>query len=191
MRHRERQNADYQQEKAEMEQTLNALERAIGVLSGAGTGKPGKASLLSIKSTVSAGEERVLVIEYCEWVGTMSSGWSASEIMDMMTNTINRNFVSGRSCRASIFQYTMNNVITSPALSVGSVSTKDQELVKSFLETGYNPQSETIQGILKNMYSTFATNLENATSDEMKEVRLWDASTSQLFENGTSVEMNE
>jgi hypothetical protein len=28
---RERQNADYQQEKAEMEQTINALERAIGV----------------------------------------------------------------------------------------------------------------------------------------------------------------
>lgn len=102
---RERQAADYLQEKAEIEQTINALERAVKVLSGAGTGKK---SLLSVKSTLNA------------------------------------------------------------ALSVAAVSKEQSDIVSAFLESGYSPQSETIQGILKDMYATFTTNLESNTADDMK-----------------------
>jgi len=115
---RERQAADYLQEKAEMEQTINALERAVKVLSGAGTGNK---SLLAVKSTLSA------------------------------------------------------------ALSVAA-SREQQDIVNSFLESGYSPQSETIQGILKDMYATFTTNLESNTSDDMKSQAQFEEKMSLLQE---------
>jgi len=68
-------------------------------------------------------------------------------------------------------------VQNSPHLS--TLSVKESDLLKSFLEepadyydqkaqakASYSPQSGTVTGILKNMYDTFAANLEKANSEE-------------------------
>jgi predicted nucleic acid-binding Zn-ribbon protein len=51
-----------------------------------------------------------------------------------------------------------------------SFSSDEKASVRSFLESGakYSPQSETVTGILKDMYATFTTNLESNTKDDMK-----------------------
>lgn len=52
------------------------------------------------------------------------------------------------------------------ALEMNDVHNKNVALIRSFLKNGYAPQSSTIQGILKDMYTTFATNLEEDTQEE-------------------------
>merc|ERR1719235_3175805 len=49
-----------------------------------------------------------------------------------------------------------------------SLSTKKLSMLHEFAEHkhGYAPQSATIQGILTDMYETFASDVESATSDE-------------------------
>jgi len=119
---RQQQASDFAQEKAEVEQTMNALERAVKVLAGAGTGGASHTFLVSVKATLTK------------------------------------------------------------ALAVSAIDNKAQDIVKSFLEQGYSPQSETIQGILKDMYATFATTLESETAEEMKRTALYEEKMATLQE---------
>jgi chromosome segregation ATPase len=110
---REKENAAYQTEHSELEQTIGALEKAINVLTGAGTKK---ASLLAIKKAVSK------------------------------------------------------------SIARGNLSDKQVSLVSEFLRDfhdqkaqanqAYSPQSATIIGILKDMYTTFVMDLESETHEE-------------------------
>merc|ERR1719265_1397113 len=52
------------------------------------------------------------------------------------------------------------------AVELSQKGNKNVALIRSFLKNGYAPQSSTIQGILKDMYTTFATNLEEDTQEE-------------------------
>jgi hypothetical protein len=113
---RQKENADFSQEKAEMEQTLNALERAIGVLSGAGT------------------QEKSVAEEDLE-----KNRFTMLQVKDTVRT----------------------------AASVANLSRKDAALVQQFLGSEYNPQSATITGILKDMYNTFASTLEETTTQEL------------------------
>jgi len=118
---REKENSDYQQDKAYMETALGSLHQAIGVLSGAGTG--GDMGLLSVAAKVRSA------------------------------------------------------VLNSPKLS--ALSASNTKLLKAFLEdpadyydkkaqakASYSPQSATVTGILKDMYDTFAADLEKSNQDE-------------------------
>jgi len=118
---REKENSDYQQDKAYMETALGSLHQAIEVLSGAGTG--GDMGLLSVAAKVRSA------------------------------------------------------VLNSPKLS--ALSASNTKLLKAFLEdpadyydkkaqakASYSPQSATVTGILKDMYDTFAADLEKSNQDE-------------------------
>jgi len=114
---RQKSNKAFLDEKAEMEETIGALEKGIMALSGAGTHA---ASLLGVKL----------------------------EAKQMMQNL-----------RSAVF--------SAPAEAI--LSPSQLKTVSDFLQDGAaaaNPQSATIQGILKDMYETFATNLEKNTRAE-------------------------
>lgn len=119
---RQKQNASFQQEKAEMEQTLNALQRAVAVLSGAG-GDGGVKEGAAIKS----------------------AGGSFLEVKQLL--------------RAAV------------ATNAQRLSSEALAQVKVFLaessKAGYNPQSATITGILKDMYTTFSQTLQETTDSDL------------------------
>jgi len=136
---REKDNVAYTEEKEENEQCIGALEAAITVLSGAGTGKRGfletlqEAQLLSVVAGVrgllhqkvvarSVGNEDLEVVKHFvakpdDFLGAHSGAMSAAQIA--------------------------NNPFGD-----------------------YAPKSTQIQGILKGMYDAFATDLEKANAEE-------------------------
>jgi len=126
---RTKENSDFQQEKAEISQTLNALERAIKVLAGAGTGAK------------TQGRERDFRKE--------TDGTGLGLVQAKAMTAQDRNVISA-------------------ALSLADVKHENASLISSFLKTGYAPQSATVQGILKDMYTTFSDNLETGTHGEME-----------------------
>jgi hypothetical protein len=118
---REKENADYQEDKAYKETAISSLHQAIEVLNGAGTG--GDVGLLSVASHVRSA------------------------------------------------------VLNSPKLA--ALSESQSTMLKTFLENpdeyyekkaqakaSYSPQSATVTGILKDMYDTFAADLEKANQEE-------------------------
>jgi len=118
---REKENADYQEDKSYKETAISSLHRAIEVLNGAGTG--GDVGLLSVASKVRSA------------------------------------------------------VLNSPKLA--ALSESQSTTLKAFLENpdeyyekkaqakaSYSPQSATVTGILKDMYDTFAADLEKANQEE-------------------------
>merc|ERR1719253_1829331 len=137
---REKENSDYQQEKAEMETALSSLHSAIEVLNGAGTG----------------GDD-----------GTREGS------RDAMIQKL------------GVVSKVRTAILSSPKIL--ELSEKKSALLKSFLEdpssflqsepadyydkkaqakASYSPASATVMGILKDMYETFASNLEKANTDE-------------------------
>jgi len=108
---REKENASYQTETSELQQTIGALEKAVNVLTGAGT----KTSLLSVRSRV----------EKAARVHLPKS-------------------------KAALITAFLKNFYDEKAQA----------------SQAYSPQSATIIGILKDMYTTFVQDLEAQTKDE-------------------------
>merc|ERR1719253_2021147 len=140
---REKENSDYQQEKSEMETALSSLHSAIEVLNGAGTG----------------GDD-----------GTREGSRDASMLQKL-----------------GVVSKVRTAILASPQML--ELSDKKSALLKTFLEdpssflqgagddvdyydkkaqakSSYSPASATVTGILKDMYETFASNLEKANTEE-------------------------
>jgi len=132
-------NADFEEEKTESEQCIGALEAAIKVLTGTGTGKKGfletlqEAQLLSVTSGIRRVLQNSLV----------SRAFSDKELQ-LVKHFVERpgSFVGGRADGLSAVQITQNPF------------------------GDYAPQSTQIQGILKGMYDAFTVDLEKANADE-------------------------
>merc|ERR1719375_1026698 len=124
---REKENSDYQQEKAYMETTLTSLHAAIEVLSGAGT-------------------KKMMLLKAASMVRSAILG---SPKLDSLTPEKQR---------------LMKTFFEDPvALIQEPVYYYDQ---KAQAKASYSPQSATIMGILKDMYDTFAADLEKQNSEE-------------------------
>lgn len=145
---REKENSDWQANKKEMEIALNSLNNAINTLSGAGSG--GDLGLLSVA------------------VGVREAVMHANKLSPMSpkASSIIRSFLE-------------NPAAEEPEVPETLAADATDEEKKAFYmaqaaeaKQSYSPQSATIQGILKDMYETFATNLQDANqeeSDKMKE----------------------
>ena len=126
---REKENADYQQEKDYMETTLDSLHKAIQVLSGAGTG--GDMGLLSVAAKV------------------RSSILNSPRLMTL----------------SEMDSKTLKTFLENPT-SFLQQEPVDYYEQKAQAKASYSPQSATVTGILKDMYDTFAADLEKANGDE-------------------------
>jgi hypothetical protein len=145
---RQKENAAYSEMKAQMEQTLNALERAIEVLSGAGT----KTALLQM-------------------------GKPKDELTLLRTAAV---------VHSAIKQLPDEQALSPMQLSMLETFTNDPAEFydqKAEKKNSYSPASATIQGILKDMYDTFAMNLEKSTETE--------ATQYKNFENVMSAQAKE
>jgi predicted nucleic acid-binding Zn-ribbon protein len=118
---REKENSDYQQEKAFTETALSSLHAAIEVLSGAGTG--GDLGLLKVASNVR----------------TALLGSTKLAELPKEKSAVLKNFLE------------------QPA---------DYYDKKAQAKASYSPQSATIIGILKDMYDTFAADMEKSNQEE-------------------------
>jgi len=136
---REKGNMDFEEEKTESEQCIGALEAAIKVLTGAGTGKKGFLETLQEAQvlSVTAGLRRVL------HQGLVTRAFSDKEIQ-MVKHFVERPdaFVGGRAGGLSAMQIAQNPF------------------------GDYAPQSTQIQGILRGMYDAFTADLEKANAEE-------------------------
>jgi len=132
---RSKENGEYAEQKAMMEQTLSSLQGAIDVLSGAGT----KTGLLQAKPSNEA------VLLQLRRVADVLNGL-AQPIDRLLTPKqlkLIKTFAHGDPAAAAEFY--------------------DQKAQKA---ASYNPASNTIMGILKDMYDTFSSNLEHSTESE-------------------------
>jgi len=128
---RTKENAAYSEQKAMMEQTLQSLQGAITVLSGAGT----KTGLLQAKPT----KEAVLI-----------QLRHVAEVLNHPAPSLDR-LLTPKQLRL------IRTFAKDPA------EFYDQKAQKA---ASYNPASSTIMGILKDMYDTFSSNLEDSTESE-------------------------
>merc|ERR1719375_2312543 len=126
---REKENSDYQQEKAYMETTLTSLHAAIEVLSGAGT-------------------KKMMLLKAASMVRSAILG---SPKLDQL---------------APEKLHLMKSFFEDPVSLVQETSPKDYYDQKAQAKASYSPQSATIMGILKDMYDTFAADLEKSNSEE-------------------------
>merc|ERR550514_907454 len=133
---RQKESSSYLDSKAEMETTLNALERAIETLSGAGT----KTALLQM-------------------------GKPKDELTLLRT---------AATVHEAIKQLPDEQALSPMQLSMLETFTNDPAEFydqKAEKKNSYSPASATIQGILKDMYDTFAMNLEKSTETEATQYR--------------------
>jgi len=136
---RDKEYQEYENDKTEAEQCLGALEQAIKVMTGAGTGKKGfletmqEAQLLSVVAGVRGVLDKPVATE----------GVSDKDL-------------------ALVKQF-----ISSPEDFVGGrVSTMSAAQIAQNPYGDYAPQSSAIQGILKGMYDSFAADLEKDNAQE-------------------------
>jgi len=141
---------DYTGEKTESEQCIGALEAAVKALAGAGTGKFLETSMKQAELlSVVAGVRRAL--SHSRGARSLSS--QDSELL--------RRFVEKPADFAP----------SSSGLSAAQVSVRGGQ--NPFGD--YAPQSTQIQGILKGMYDTFASDLEKANAKEADSQKAFEA----------------
>jgi len=137
---RNKEHEEYTEEKTESEQCIGALEAAIKVLTGAGTGKKGFLETLQETQLLSvvAGVRGVL------------GRYRASQM------------ASGKDLQM------VHQFVDHPEQFVGSQSggTVGLSQIANNPFGDYAPQSTQIQGILKGMYDSFTSDLEKANADE-------------------------
>jgi len=140
---RDKENAAYTENKAMMEQTLNALERAIEVLSGAGT----KTALLQMDKP----KDELTLLRTAATLHT------------------------------AVKMLPIDHQLSPKQLSALESFTRDPAEYydqKAEKKASYSPASATIQGILKDMYDTFAMNLEKSTETEATQFKNYESVSS-------------
>jgi hypothetical protein len=136
---RERENADYAESRSESEQCIGALEAAIKVLSGAGSGKKGfletlqEAQLLSVVAGV--------------------RGLLAMPIVSQSVSHDNLQMVKHFVDKPEDFVGTSAGIVSAAQIANNPFG-------------DYASQSTQIQGILKGMYDTFTADLEKDNAEE-------------------------
>jgi len=138
---REKESEAYEAEKSESEQCIGALEAAVGVLKGAGT-KPGFLATIEQAQLLSvvAGVRGLLHVPSVEKSVSANDMQVVREFVDDPST-----FVSGK------------------PVSAVQVASKHKNPYGD-----YAPRSTQIQGILKEMYGSFAKDLERANVEEAK-----------------------
>jgi len=135
---RDKEYQSYESDKLEAEQCLGALEQAIKVMTGAGSGKKGfletmqEAQLLSVVAGVRGVLDKPIATE----------GISDSDLA------------------------LVKNFISNPEQFVGSKVPMSAAQIAQNPYGDYAPQSSAIQGILKGMYDSFAADLEKDNANE-------------------------
>mmetsp|Transcript_30924 Transcript_30924/g.70007 ORF Transcript_30924/g.70007 Transcript_30924/m.70007 type:complete len:761 (-) Transcript_30924:111-2393(-) len=167
---RDKERADYEDDKTQNEQCMGALEAAINVLHGAGTGKKAnllatmqEAQLLSVVSGVGALLRNPAVTKSV-----------SSEDLQLVEKFVGRpeDFV-GASSRG-LPTGTHGGVVQPVSLTPGVFYPTELGGFLSAIQVGqtpnpygdYAPKSDRISGILKTMYDTFARDLERNNVEE-------------------------
>mmetsp|Transcript_55147 Transcript_55147/g.129110 ORF Transcript_55147/g.129110 Transcript_55147/m.129110 type:complete len:710 (-) Transcript_55147:43-2172(-) len=137
---REKEHAEYNEEKTESEQCIGALEAAIKVLTGAGTGKKGFLETLQ--------ETQLLSV--------------VAGVRSVLGQSIVSQKASGEDLQL-VHRFVENPEQFLPGQTTGTVGLS-QIAQNPFGD--YAPQSTQIQGILKGMYDSFTGDLEKANAEE-------------------------
>jgi hypothetical protein len=141
---REKESEEYHEEKEESEQCIGALEAAIKVLSGAGTGGKSK-SLLGESATLQ--EAQLLSV--------------VAGVRGLLKQSTVERSVSGEDLEV------VRHFVDRPEDFVGErTGTLSAAQVANNPYGDYAPQSARITGILKEMYANFASGLEKANAEE-------------------------
>jgi hypothetical protein len=135
---RDKENAKFEEDKTENEQCLGALEQAIKVMTGAGTGKKGFLETMQ--------EAQLLSI-----VGGVRDVMNKPAVMTKMSDSD---------------MATMKSFITKPESFVGKTVQMSAAQIAQNPYGDYAPQSSAIQGILKGMYDSMAADLEKDNAEE-------------------------
>merc|ERR1719191_1820858 len=158
---RTKENGEYQAEKEYMETTLSALHHAIEVLSGAGTGGD--------KATEYPEKEGLFLMKV------------ASQVRSAILNAPQLNVVSDDNMKV------LKRFLEQPVALMQKTPEEEYYDQKAQAKASYSPQSATVTGILKDMYDTFAADLEKANGEESKfqkafedHIAVLDKSTSDL-----------
>merc|ERR1719421_2854467 len=127
---RTKENGEWQKEKAEYEEAIDALERAIKVLSGAGTK-----------------------------TGLLQGGTDAASMRAMHRLAVN-------SVRSVVSVLPTKADLAPQKLAMIESFVQELQPVAQDASASYAPQSATVQGILKDMYDEFTSDLEEITQKE-------------------------
>jgi hypothetical protein len=139
---RTKENGEYQAEKDYMETTLSALHHAIEVLSGAGTGGD--------KATEYPEKEGLFLMKVASQVRSAILGAPQLEKLPEEKMKVMKRFLE------------------EPVALMQNTPEEEYYDQKAQAKASYSPQSATVTGILKDMYDTFAADLEKANGEESK-----------------------
>merc|ERR1719191_2367226 len=156
---RTKENGEYQAEKDYMETTLSALHHAIEVLSGAGTGGD--------KATEYPEKEGLFLMKV------------ASQVRSAILNAPQLNVVSDDNMKV------LKRFLEQPVAFLQETPEEEYYDKKAQAKASYSAQSATVTGILKDMYDTFAADLEKANGEESKFQKAFEDHTAVL-EKSTS-----
>merc|ERR1719421_2532386 len=123
-----------------METTLDSLHTAIGVLSGAGTGGD--------KAETYAAKEGLFLMKVASQVRSALLSAPQIEALPEQKSKVLKRFLE------------------EPVAFLQSTPEEDYYDQKAQAKASYSPASATIMGILKDMYDTFAADLEKSNTDE-------------------------
>jgi hypothetical protein len=137
---RTKENGAFQESKAYMETTLSSLHTAIEVLSGAGTGGD--------KATKYPAKDGLFLMKVASQV--RSAILSAPEIEALPESK----------------SKVLKRFLEEPVAFLQATPEEDYYDQKAQAKASYSPASATIMGILKDMYDTFAADLEKSNTDE-------------------------
>eukprot|EP00419_Tripos_fusus_P059660 CAMPEP_0172927818 /NCGR_PEP_ID=MMETSP1075-20121228/217658_1 /TAXON_ID=2916 /ORGANISM="Ceratium fusus, Strain PA161109" /LENGTH=842 /DNA_ID=CAMNT_0013789093 /DNA_START=46 /DNA_END=2574 /DNA_ORIENTATION=+ len=177
---RDKEYEEYNTEKTENEQCVGALESAITVLTGAGSGKK-KEGLLALP------EAKILsVAADVRWIMQKPVAWKSTSAADM---AMIRNFVehpgalkrTGRKDGTSALQL-RNNPFGDYApqstqiqgILKGMYDAFTADLEKDNVEEAEKQQASQIQGILKGMYDAFTADLEKDNVEEAEKQKAYE-----------------
>lgn len=154
---RSKENEAFMAEKIELEQAIAALEKAITVLSGAGTGK--KKSLLQSAT------------------GTFERIKTVAGLKTALRNLPERIVITPKQLSA-----------VEKLSTLGSEDPPEGIEAADEAAASYSPASATIQGILKDMYDTFSSDLETQTNNEASKQRAFEDLIATLKEELKNLE---
>merc|ERR1719316_1124680 len=147
---RTKENGEYQAEKDYMETTLSALHHAIEVLSGAGTGgdKATKYRDEEGNLKLAPGDKGLFLMKV------------ASKVRTAILNAPQLSTLSEDNMKV------LKRFLEQPASFLQETPEEEYYEQKAQAKASYSPQSATVTGILKDMYDTFAADLEKANGEE-------------------------
>jgi len=134
---RDKENDEFEAAKNQNEQCMGALEQAIKILTGAGTGKKG-------------------FLETMQEAQLLSVVGGVSKVLDtpLATHTLSAESIQ-----------TVQDFVSKPQAFIGSKSMSAAQTDQNPYGD-YAPQSSAIQGILKGMYDAFAADIEKDNAEE-------------------------